>query len=182
MIRGVALVLLLLTLNGCHSAPPPPPTTRPVDDTGEAPLPPASAARTYIEQALADKTRLIEVYASPPLDGALDDRGRGRLRSAIPKWWSSVDVVSTKPKAGELPFRVTPDLGIRIYPPGTAKQTGDDEEAPPKPDVDFMIYKARRITRVIIADSTQPAFANAVYVIPNPLPMEWVNRLFAGKL
>jgi hypothetical protein len=174
-----------LFVGGCRGDATPPPSPAPTasdsDDPAEKPLPRPEVALAYLQAALKDKSRLVEVFDDRGLDGPLDNYGRGKLRKAVPDWWKDVEVVSPIPKPGESPFRVTPDMGIRIYAPGTAVP-GADPAPIGQPDLLIMIYKARRNARLVIADPTAGPLNQAVYVIPSTDPMDWVKRLFAGKL
>lgn len=160
-------------------------------EPGERPLPRPEEGLAYLNAALKDKTRLIEVFHTDKgLTASLDDWARKKLRSEVPKWWQGVESISRKPKQGELPFRVTPDMGFRIYPPGSAKLNPEDprEYVGPSwrrllsPDVEIHIFRARRQARVRILDPNAGRLNEPVFVIPSPAPMDWLNRLLAGKL
>jgi len=178
------LGILPIITSGCRGTPAPiSPTTNVSATPADQPLPRAEEGLAYVQSALKDNTRLIEVFSDQGLDGALDSSGRSKLRKALPTWWKGVEVVSRYPKRGEVAFRVTPDLGIRIYPPGSLAAAQQQDGLPMgEPDLQIMIYKARQISRVVITDPTAVRVNHAVYIIPSTEPMDWLNRLFAGKL
>jgi hypothetical protein len=183
-----SLAAVALVAGGCGGAAtpaPPIPTTNVSQDPAEQPLPRPEEGLAYVQAALKDKTRLIEVFTDHGLvGGALDGSGRSKLRKAVPNWWKGVEVVSRYPKPHEAPFRVTPDLGIRVYPPGSVAAVEQEDQglAIGRPNLQIMIYKARQISRVLITDPTAGRVNQAVYIIPTTEPMDWVNQLFAGKL
>jgi hypothetical protein len=161
----------------------PSPTTNVSQDPAELPLPTSEAGLAYVQAVLKDKTRLIEVFNDQGLDGALDSSGRSKLIKAVPIWWKEVEVVSRYPKPPEQPFRVTPDMGIRIYPPGSLAAAAQRDGLPnSKPDLQIMVFRARQLSRVLITDVTPGPLDQAVFVIPSTEPMDWLYRLFAGKL
>jgi len=187
-LRKRSILILLGTVpivaDGCHDVPKPAsPTTNLSEDPAEQPLPQPEEGLAYVKAALKDKTRVIEVFNDQGLDGALDSSGRSNLQKALPTWWKEVEVVSRYPKAGEVPFRITPDMGIRIFAPGSVA-VAEQKDGPPigQPDLQIMIFKARQLSRVVITDPTAGRVNLGVYVIPSTDPMDWVNRLFAGKL
>jgi len=181
VLNGVLAAILIL-VGGCAAPTPAPiPTTNETQDAADTPLPRPEEALAYLQTVVKDKSRLIEVYDDQRHDGVLDRSGRGKLRKAITTWWKDIETVSRTPKPGEPPFRVTPDMGIRIYPPGSAEQQKD---AMPigDPDLQIMIFKAREISRIVIVDPNAGRLNLAVYIIPSTGPMDWVKTLFAGKL
>jgi hypothetical protein len=191
-------LLLSVACAGCQGGGSTPPPARPATnpllapaDPGELPLPRPEEGLAYLNAALKDKTRLIEVFDTDGgLSGSLDEKSRKKLREQVPKWWQGVESISPKPKPGELPFRVTPDMGIRVYPPGSAGRDPKDPYAlsDPKvqrlltPDAGIFIYRARRLSRVRITDPHAGRLLEAVFVIHSTAPMDWLNRLLAGKL
>ena len=161
----------------------PNPTTTVSQDLGEQPLPRPEEGLAYVQTALKDKTRLIEVFNDQGMDGALDSSGRSKLSKALPTWWKEIEVVSRYPKPPEQPFRVTPDMGIRVYAPGSVAAAQESDALPVvKPDLQIMVFRARQISRVVISAPTAGPISQAVFVIPSTEPMDWLNRLFAGKL
>jgi hypothetical protein len=194
---GLVMAVACAGCRGGGGTPMPRPTTNPLamsGEPGEQPLPRPEEGLAYLNAALKDKTRLIEVFYTNELNkrtsGRLGERGRKKLREEVPKWWQSAESISQKPKQGQLPFRVTPDMGLRIYPPGSVDLNPEVARAYMdlrmkrllSPDVEIFIFRARRIARVHILDPSEARLNEPVFVISSPAPMDWVNRLLGGKL
>ena len=90
-------------------------------------------------------------------------------------------------------MRITPNMGIRIYPPGSADVdlgqpiTFADATNPKMarlrfPDVEIAVYRASGNAQVRFMDPDRPRFAEPLFIISSTSPMEWMDRLLAGKL
>ncbi len=167
---------------GDTKPPPPTPATNVSQDPAGQTLPAPEEGLAYVQAVLKDKTRLIEVFNDQGLDGLLDRSGRSKLREAVGSWWKGIQVVSRYPKRGEVPFRVSPNMGIRVYPRGSVA-AAEQKDGPPigQPDLQIRIYKDYQFSRVLITDPAAGRVDQAIYIIQSNEPMEWVNRLFAGK-
>ncbi len=174
---AVWVVPALLALAGCAHKPLP--STQPFDADGN-PIPvKPEEAYAYLDSILQDDTRLVVVFYKSK--GELDDAGRARLRKAFPDWWKSVEVVDLKP--GQKPFNVLPDMGIRIYAPGTARAAAADDSVPDSPpELQILIYRARGIAIVRTIDPPGGRFARPMYLLKTAEPQTWVTQLFSGKL
>jgi hypothetical protein len=180
-ILAIGIGLTPIVAPGCQGNRPPAPPPDNSGDPAQQPIPRADEALAYLEAALKDKTRVIEVFVDQGDDGILDGTGRSSFGKSLPKWWQGVQASSREPKPGDVPFRVTPDMGVRIYAPGSAALLAKSARMG-QPDVQIKMYVSYRFSRVLINDPAAPRFGNALYIIPSTGPSEWADRLLSGKL
>ncbi len=133
---------LAMALGGCGgaNAAAAVPTTSASQDPGEPALPPPQECLAYVQTILKDKTRLIEVFNDHGLDGILDSSGPKQIAQGPADLVKGIQVVS-RVRPGEVPFRVSPNLGIEFTRRAQAAAAARRTARPwGRPDVQIRIY------------------------------------------